>query len=221
MGKDDEILVGITTNRLNEIGMFQGFVPATQERRALLDLDGLRWMRRGSAESDPTFKQLISYVIVEDVNGGDIWTYTRTKQSGEGRLKLKSSIGIGGHINVDDMGGIGSDGKLLIEAQGIGEAFQKAVQREFLEEVNCTSQFTMWFRGFINDDSNDVGKVHLGLVYLVKMDGRGITPKEDKLKDEGFLSISSLRHAHDVELKLDLESWSKLCLEEMSEIRGW
>src|SRR4030042_1667445 len=59
---------------------------------------------REAAEKDPILKQIIPYGVIRSMEG-KVLTYRRTKSSGEGRLHNKASIGIGGHINLDDMWG--------------------------------------------------------------------------------------------------------------------
>lgn len=207
MGKDDEILVTVPEAVLKACGEFQGvLVGSESHRKALLDPKNFKMIRRGDAENDPTHKQLVSYVIVEDVNTGKIWSYSRTKKSGEGRLVAKHSIGIGGHINADD---------LDVTSKSMEDRLMLAVKRELLEEVKLTGQYTLSFCGFLYDSSNEVGRVHLGLVCVVKLDGVGVEVNEDHLKDEGFISIGNLRKVE------EMESWSKLCLEKMEQLLGW
>lgn len=208
VGKDDEILVTVPEAVLKACGEFQGVVKWDQRYAALIDPKNFVMMRRGDAEKDPTHKQLVSYVIVEDINTGKLWSYSRTKKSGEGRLVAKHSIGIGGHINADD---------LNVTSSEMSDRLILAVKRELLEEVKLTGQYSLSFRGFIYDSSNEVGTVHLGLVCVVKLDGCGVEVNEDHLKDEGFISADSLRKWREIEL----ESWSKLCLDKMEQLLGW
>ena len=104
-------------------------------------------------EEDSTFKQLISYCLLENEKG-EILVYERLSGGGEKRLHGQSSIGVGGHMN-DVMG-----------ADSINEVLRVNAQRELEEEVGLAKEDSqnMEYLGFINDDNNEVGKVHMGIV---------------------------------------------------------
>jgi predicted NUDIX family phosphoesterase len=212
MGKDDEMLVTVPEAVLKACGEFQGVLVGSQAHlNAIFNPKNFVITRRGDAENDPAHKQLVSYVIVEDVNTGKLWSYSRTKKSGEGRLVSKHSIGIGGHINGVDLGGF----HISDHITDMTNIVMEAVKRELFEEVKLTGNYTMSFRGILYDGSNEVGTVHLGLICVVKIDGRGVEVNEDHLKDEGFISIDNLKKVE------EMESWSKLCLEKMEQLLGW
>lgn len=103
-------------------------------------------MPRYLAELDPSFKQMIPYVVVINDPTGDIFVTRRL--AGDERLKGKASIGIGGHI--ED-----------------GESLMDGMYRELKEEIGLAKEdvAAIHFRGYINDDATEVGSVHLGLVY--------------------------------------------------------
>jgi predicted NUDIX family phosphoesterase len=101
------------------------------------------------------------------------------------------SIGIGGHIREED-------GK-------IDEILQKALQREFFEEVRYRGRFNTKPIGFINDDSNDVGKVHFGICYLINGNSV-ITVKEKDILEGNLVPLEDLK-------KFTLENWSKILAE--------
>jgi predicted NUDIX family phosphoesterase len=198
MGKDDEVLLTVERARIEALGMFQGLMfEADRYLPALLNPAHHRFVRRGEAETDPTLKQLIPYFVIE--HGGRIWCYVRGKQSGEGRLVAKASIGIGGHINQDDVSLFGT--------------YETAARRELEEEVSIPAGSTDRIVALLNDDSNEVGRVHLGVVHVLRASTEAVTKRESKITESGFKTPDELRAMRD-----RLESWSQLCLDGMEQL---
>ena len=106
---------------------------------------------RAAMETDPTYKQIIPYLIFE--HEGKFFLMQRKKDASEQRLQNKYSLGIGGHMRFEDL-------------QKGSDLFGWA-QREFEEEVSYDGTFQMAPLGILNDDSTDVGKVHLGIVLML------------------------------------------------------
>lgn len=147
-----------------------------------------RHLERPIAEQDPGFKQLIPYVVVRD--GGRVFLMRRTDAGGDARLHGKASIGVGGHLNPVDEG----EDPLLA-----------GLRREWDEELEADWEPEFRLVGLLNDDSNPVGAVHLGVVFTVEADGRTVTVRErDKLTGE-FVEPDAVRAAWD-----RLETWSQL-----------
>ena len=123
--------------------------------------------RRGDMEEDPTFKQLISYCLLENEKG-EILVYERLSGGGEERLHGQSSIGVGGHMND------------VVGADSINEVLRVNAQRELEEEVGLASEDSqnMEYIGFINDDTNEVGKVHMGVVFKITVHTSDVEAKE-------------------------------------------
>jgi predicted NUDIX family phosphoesterase len=159
-------------------------------------LDALRehgsFRPRDEAEQDPTWKQVIPYVVLRD--GDDIFLMRRTRAGGDERLHDRYSIGIGGHINPQDADVTGG------------------LVREWSEEIDA--DFTPDFEplGVLNDDNNAVGAVHLGLVYVAQADGRPVAIRElDKLEGR-FASVAEVAAVAD-----RLETWSALLFDFLTE----
>ncbi|MFO7535665.1 MAG: hypothetical protein R6X19_08300 [Kiritimatiellia bacterium] len=200
MGKDDEILLTVERARIEALGLFQGLMfEADRYLPALLNPAHHRFVRRGEAETDPSLKQLIPYFVIE--HGGRLWCYVRGKQSGEGRLVAKASIGIGGHINQDDVSLFGT--------------YETAARRELEEEVSIPAGSTDRIVALLNDDSNEVGRVHLGVVHVLRAATDAVTKRESKITESGFKTLGELRAMRD-----RLESWSQLCLDGMERLLG-
>ena len=187
---------------LQEIGMFEGLrtegLDAAVAR--LLDPANHFFMDRAAAEEDPSHKQLIPYCIFRC--GNRILHYTRGKAGGESRLHAKISVGVGGHVNPIDTGGgrTGSD------------AYHAAVTREIEEELDLPEEHEHRVISLLNDESNTVGQVHLGIVHLVVLISDAVMSREDALLDLGFSPLSELNGT----LFDRLETWSQFCIRHLS-----
>jgi predicted NUDIX family phosphoesterase len=147
-----------------------------------------RYLDRALAEDDPRFKQLIPYVTVAD--GASVFLMQRTDAGGDARLHGKASIGVGGHLNPVDAG---------------EDPITAGLRREWTEELDAAWEPTFELVGLLNDDSNPVGAVHLGVVFRVDAGGRAVGVRErDKLVG-AFASADAVAAAWD-----RLETWSQL-----------
>ena len=171
----EQVLV-IPTQLLHKLGYFQGFTADVE--RYLEELQSPRnasYRPRGEMEQDPNFKQLIPYVIFRYTDGSgrtSLFHYTRGTGQGEVRLHRKRSVGIGGHISVDDAS----------EA----DPYSEGMRRELAEEVMIDTPYRERCVGLINDDQTEVGKVHLGVVHLFDVERPAIRPLESEIVDAGF-----------------------------------
>ncbi|MFK5920743.1 MAG: hypothetical protein QM496_01080 [Verrucomicrobiota bacterium] len=197
MGKyaDENVLV-VPRALFDEIGSFQGLCLEPQKYLpALLNPKNNFFLARDDAEDNPSHKQIIPYAIFH--HQGRFLHYVRGGGSGEKRLASKGSIGIGGHINSEDA----DQASLDKDTYSIG------VEREVNEEVNLTGSHTQRIVALINDDSNEVGAVHLGVVHLFDLDSADVTPNEAIIEELQFLTPEELQSRHEA-----LESWSQICL---------
>ncbi len=150
-----------------------------------------KFMTRSSAEVDANYKQIIPYVTI--IKDDSVFCTRRLKKSGETRLHGLISLGIGGHIDMH------------CDA-GKGDIIMRGLLREVDEELVAENIIvkSLNFHGFINDDSNDVGKVHLGLFCTMSVAGEVAVRETEKL--EGFfVPISSLE-----ERLNEMETWSQI-----------
>jgi predicted NUDIX family phosphoesterase len=171
----------------------QGFNPASESLvKSLLENPQLFFMQRDLAENDPNYKQLIPYVVFQSPKG--FFSYQRGKASSETRLRMLRSLGVGGHIEKED-GDIGQN------------SYVKGLWRELKEEVGIDPSNNIKLLGFINDDSNDVGKVHLGIVHLYQLETSDLESKELNLTDCKFSSISKIKEEEE-----SFETWSRLLI---------
>ncbi|UCE47157.1 MAG: hypothetical protein JSW47_16315, partial [Phycisphaerales bacterium] len=166
MAQEEQVLV-VERKVLEHVGTFQGITFDVDRYLHKLFVPGVpRFMLRSQAEKDPAYKQLIPYVIM--ACDGKYLSYVRGRRAGETRLVGHRSIGIGGHINpADDMPLFNAD---------FYETYLTAVEREVAEEVSVETSHTERVVALLNDESNDVGRVHLGIVHYWILD----TPKVNK-----------------------------------------
>ncbi len=154
-------------------------------------------------EQDPSFKQLIPYIILRanDSEGRTlVFQYTRGKGQGESRLHSKKSVGIGGHISaVDDTVGNSAD--------AAHAAYGEGMRRELAEEVAIDSPYVDRCVGLINDDSTEVGSVHLGVVHVFDLETPAVRPLETDIVDAKFQPLEQILAEID-----RYESWSQICL---------
>jgi predicted NUDIX family phosphoesterase len=186
----------------DEIGAFEGFRAGGLQSAVcrLLEPSVHFFMDRAVAEEDPTHKQIIPYCIFRC--GENILHYTRGKSGGESRLHAKISVGVGGHVNPVDMDG-GKTG---------AAAYHAAVAREIEEELVLEAPPSHRIIGMINDDSNSVGQVHLGIVHVVDLPSLEVSAREDALSDLRFSTIQELAGP----LFDRLETWSQFCIRHLA-----
>lgn len=202
MPTEEQILV-IQRRVFEEAGAFHGLEFEVNRYLERIFAPGVpRFIPRPQAEKDPSFKQLIPYVIM--TCGGKFLSYVRGKRAGETRLVAKRSIGIGGHINpTDDMPLFGN----------FYETYLAAVHREVAEEVNIEAKYTDRVVALLNDDSNEVGKVHLGIVHLWTLDEPKVEKREQMITQLSFMTLEELRQVRD-----SMETWSQLCLDGLARL---
>lgn len=198
MGQEEQVLV-VERRVLEQAGMFQGLVFDVQRYLDKLFVPGVpRFMPRPQAEANSNYKQIIPYVIISC--DGKYLSYVRGKRAGEARLTGLRSIGIGGHINPID-----ADNSSLFAY--LYENYLAAVQREVAEEVSVETGHSDKIVALLNDDSTEVGSVHLGIVHHWILDSPNISRREQVITQMTFMSPAELR-----KVKESMETWSQLCL---------
>lgn len=159
-----------------------------------------KFMRRGDAEEDPRWKQIIPYLFFE--NGNRIFLMQRRGDHTESRLADMYSLGVGGHINVEDVKSTKST-RSTGSTKGIKSVMEWA-KREFEEEIKYSGKYSTEFVGILNHDANDVGMVHLGLVIKVSGESDGISVRDEhKVGKLVSLSEAGKYYKH-------METWSQI-----------
>lgn len=195
---DVEQILVVPTALFHQLGHFQGFSTETDRYlNELLSPEHTSYQPRPEMEEDPSFKQLIPYVIFQhqDEQGQiHLFQYTRGKGQGEKRLHQKRSVGIGGHISSEDAAEV--------------NAYDEGMRRELAEEVHIQTEYSQRCVGLINDDETAVGTVHLGVVHVFDVEEPAVAPREEEIADAGFRPLRELMAELD-----QFETWSQICLQ--------
>jgi len=217
----DENIAVIPKAVLDELGYFTGFSTDIDKYKELLHPRDVRFLPRKQMEEDPAFKQLIPYMVLGKILGhGEgrhavFMSYCRGAGQDEARLHGKYSVGIGGHVNDQD---VGAD----------ENPFQAGMMRELIEEVTLTpviDPMADWERpvtlpqpvidllGFVNYDDDEVGQVHLGVVYVLWVDGYRVMPNEPDINDVRWLDTGTLLKDRE-----NYETWSQICIDQLQPV---
>ena len=159
------------------------------------------FVERRYAETRPELKQPIPYVAV--TQGDTVLTLTRLNTQGESRLHGKRSVGVGGHINPCDAPETSEE-----------DLFLRACHRELHEELQLPEDVVLPLSplGLLNDDTTEVGAVHMGLVYRLNADDLTVSIRETSAMEGHFENLASLTQAaHDQ--SQNFETWSELLLQ--------
>jgi predicted NUDIX family phosphoesterase len=171
----------------------KGLIKGNSEVLKKIVQNGL-FLRRSELEEDPSFKQIIPYAIISYKDS--FYLFRRKSGQTEKRLHNKFSLGVGGHMNPSDS--VGSGEQYLIDE----------LKRELFEEVKLLNGCLIEdieFIGFINDDSIPVGRVHIGLLYNIRVSNKEVCINETDKMTAGWIEKSSL-----VEYYKRMETWTKI-----------
>ena len=198
---DENVLV-VKRSLFDELGSFHGlnFEP-DRYLKALLSRGNNFFLPRAQAETDPSHKQIIPYALI--VHGGRVLHYVRGKKAGEQRLVAKGSIGIGGHMNDTDESLFAFD----------EDAYRAGVEREVNEEIDIQTTFQDRIVALLNDDTTEVGKVHLGIVHVFELAEPKVQKREAMITNLSFLTREEL-----VAQRENLETWSQLCVDSLDRL---
>lgn len=197
MGKMDEMIVVIPREKVfeNESLTFQGVNSDKNVlNKVVRNLENYySELRRGDAEENPSFKQPIPYCVLK--RGEEVFVYKRLSGGGESRLHGQWSLGAGGHMNIDS-----SDSFLRLLSNNL--------ERELKEELYISNDnFKLDAIGLINDDENEVGKVHIGLLVIAELErGTSVKVRETDQLEGQWISINNLKNP---DVYDNLETWSQ------------
>lgn len=196
---EQELVLAVPTAGLWAQGEFQGVqVGGAAWLEYVFEPRHSRFLPRAEAEEDPTWKQVIPYVVL--ACGETVFCYRRGQRSGEARLRTLRSVGLGGHIRHSD--------DSLFSAPG-WPAYEAALRRELEEEVEIASPVRRQrLVGLINDDATPVGRVHLGLIHVWELAEPRVRAREQKIAAAQFAPVAKLRGEAE-----EFETWSAFCLD--------
>jgi len=201
----EQLIMTVKRESLFGADTFEGFKPQSQVDFESRILGNFKYMKRGVAEEDPIHKQPIGYAMIVNPDLKQVFAYQRsTKEANyhEKRLQGKWSWGVGGHIEKTD-----------IESRN---PIHGSMLRELEEEVEMNGSVNPRVLGYINDDSNDVGKVHFGILYVVETDSTIIRPRDSEADNGSLKTIEELEGICTT-LNFTVEEWSKIALEPLRE----
>jgi predicted NUDIX family phosphoesterase len=204
MVQPHENVLVVKRSLFDELGSFQGlnFEPR-KYLDALLSRGNNFFLARAQAENDPTHKQIIPYAII--AYGDTVLYYVRGKKAGEQRLVAKGSIGIGGHMNQED--------ESLFNFAIDEAAYRAGVEREVAEEIRIGSLFEDRIVALLNDDTTEVGRVHLGIVHVFRLASPEVEKHEAMITNLAFLSREELLARRE-----SLETWSQICVDSIDRL---
>ena len=202
MNFPQENVLVIKRSLFGELGTFQGlnFEPE-KYLKAILSRGSNFFIPRSDAESNPAYKQIIPYALIAFEN--TILHYVRGKKAGEQRLIAKGSIGIGGHMNEIDESLFAMD----------EQAYRAGVEREVNEEIKIDTPFEDQIVALLNDDSTEVGRVHLGIVHIFKLKEPKVQKREAMITGLTFLTKEELLARRET-----METWSQICLDSLDRL---
>ena len=197
----ENVLV-VRRSLFDQLGSFHGLNFEPQRYLdAILARGNNYFLARATAETDPTHKQIIPYALL--ACGDRVLHYVRGKKAGEQRLVAKGSIGIGGHMNDEDESLFAWD----------EQAYRAGVEREVNEEVEIGTPFEDRIVALLNDDTTEVGRVHLGVVHLFRLEQAKVQKREAMITNLAFLTQGELQ-----ERRENLETWSQICVDHLDRL---
>jgi predicted NUDIX family phosphoesterase len=202
MSYPGENVLVIRRNLFDQLGSFQGlnFEPE-KYLNLLLSRGNNFFFPRAQAENDPAYKQIIPYALLAFQDR--VLYYVRGKRAGEQRLVAKGSIGIGGHMNESDESLFAWD----------EQAYRAGVEREVNEEIKIDTQFEDRIVALLNDDTTEVGRVHLGIVHVFRLAQQKVDKREAMITNLAFLTKAELLNRRE-----SLETWSQICVDSLERL---
>jgi predicted NUDIX family phosphoesterase len=202
VAQPDENVLVVRRSLFDQLGSFHGLNFETGKYLgALLSRGNNFFLPRALAETDPTHKQIIPYALI--AHGNRVLHYVRGKKAGEQRLVAKGSVGIGGHMNDTDESLFAWD----------EHAYRAGVEREVNEEIAIESPFEDRIVALLNDDTTEVGRVHLGIVHVFRLAEPKVQKREAMITNLAFLTRAELIARRDT-----LETWSQLCVDSLDRL---
>ena len=202
MNTPNENVLVIRRSLFDQLGSFQGInFESGKYLDAFLSRGNNFFLSRPEAENNPAYKQIIPYALI--AFGNSVVYYVRGKKAGEQRLVAKGSIGIGGHMNEGD------ESLFALDEQ----AYRVGVEREVNEEIKIDTQFDDRIVALLNDDTTDVGRVHLAIVHVFKLAEPKVEKREAMITGLTFLTKEEL-----VARRESLETWSQICVDSLDQL---
>jgi len=202
MNPPNENVLVVRRSLFDQLASFQGLNFEPQKYLdAFLSRGNNFFLPRSEAENNPNYKQIIPYALI--VFRKTVLHYVRGKKAGEQRLIAKGSIGIGGHMNEGDESLFAMD----------EQAYRAGVEREVNEEIKIDTPFEDQIVALLNDDSTEVGRVHLGIVHVFKLTEPKVEKREAMITALTFLPKNELLARRET-----METWSQICVDSLDRL---
>ena len=193
----DEFILVFPADTIASVGSFEGLRFNTLDYLAAIEAVA-SFRLRSAVETDMTFKQVIPYTLV--VCGSRVLSYRREVQSAERRLVGNRSVGIGGHVSTHD-------------PSACRPTYEEAMVREIAEELQIQSDYRMARVAVLNDNSDEVGRVHFGVVHVLFLEKPKVSRNEEAIAELRFEDKRELSSAID-----GYESWSRICIDGLDKL---
>ena len=202
MNPPNENVLVVRRSLFDQLASFQGLNFEPQKYLdAFLSRGNNFFLPRSEAENNPNYKQIIPYALI--VFRKTVLHYVRGKKAGEQRLIAKGSIGVGGHMNEGDESLFAMD----------EQAYRAGVEREVNEEIKIDTPFEDQIVALLNDDSTEVGRVHLGIVHVFKLTEPKVEKREAMITGLTFLPKNELLARRET-----METWSQICVDSLDRL---
>lgn len=198
------ILAAKTEGLPKQLGSTQ-FLPMPHHQ-AIEALEGAGlWLGpRPVLEETDEFRQIIPYIVLQ--YGTEFIRYTRTPAGGEARLHGRTSVGLGGHVDLSDVETSG-------EAIDLVRTLENAADREVLEELGDVEIASKEWVGLLVENDSAVGRVHIGMIGLWRLRSLPAGIAEDAIGEVSSISVSALKADRE-----RLETWSAMLLPWLSDV---
>jgi predicted NUDIX family phosphoesterase len=195
----EEYVMVVSAADLWRVGYFEGLCFDFSRYVTIIEgQQNIAFKQREEMEGNPNYKQIITYLVL--FHEGTFFSYRRGKLLGEKRLLGNYSIGVGGHISAHD--------RNLFD-----DTYKEAMRRELNEEVEIASPYKEYTAALLNDDSNDVWRVHFGMVHILCLEKPIVKPREKSINETAFVDQADLLKNID-----KYENWSQICIRNIERI---
>lgn len=200
---DNEKVMCFPAKVLENLGVPAGYSKDVEKYfSGVLQQENIHFVDRQEAETNESWKQIIPYHLIK--SNDSYFVYRRGSKGAEDRLHSKLSLGIGGHINQDDVG----DDDLVYDV------YKAGADREIDEEIQLPSFYYEKTLGVIYDISTDVGKVHFGFVEVIDV---GLDKEDVKIVDEALDFVGWFTKDALVSFYKQFETWSQIIIDNFLE----
>ena len=124
---------------------------------------------RAICENDPSTLQVIPYIILMDINDSTIFSYMRGPGGNEARLHTKTSIGLGGHVDIQVENNIID----TLTDEAVREVLEETGYHLKPDEVETLRQKLkreQYIKIYLSESNNPVDLVHLGIAIVIEID---------------------------------------------------